>query len=119
MVLSQEDLKITLDQTLKTTHIYVCGVTMLPSYDSKGVVIDITAREHVVLHLEGSQNRTTLLTNRLEDLTYCQHDPTTPLTNRLEVLTYCQHDPKFILQNLVFMYRIVIQMSNNTLPHIP
>jgi hypothetical protein len=45
MVLSQADLKITFDQTLKTTHGYVCGVTMLPLYDSKGVVIDIKARE--------------------------------------------------------------------------
>jgi hypothetical protein len=45
MVLSQEDLKITFDQTLKTTHLYVCGVTMLQSYDTKGVVINITARE--------------------------------------------------------------------------
>jgi hypothetical protein len=45
MVLSQADLKITFNQTLKTTHVYVCGATMLPSYESKGDVINITARE--------------------------------------------------------------------------
>jgi hypothetical protein len=45
MVLSQADLKIAFDQTLKNLHGYVCGVTMLPSYDRKGVVLDITERE--------------------------------------------------------------------------
>jgi hypothetical protein len=44
MVLRQADLNITFNQTLKTTHGYVCGVTMLPSYGSKGVVINITER---------------------------------------------------------------------------
>jgi hypothetical protein len=44
MVLSQADLNITFDQTLTTKHGNVCGVTMFPSYDNKGVVIDITAR---------------------------------------------------------------------------
>jgi hypothetical protein len=45
MVLSQANLNITFDQTLETAHGYVCGVTMLPSYDSKGDAIDFTARE--------------------------------------------------------------------------
>jgi hypothetical protein len=44
MVLSQADLKIIFDQTLTTIHGYVCGVTKHPSYDSNGIVIDITAR---------------------------------------------------------------------------
>jgi hypothetical protein len=45
MVLIPADFKITFDQTLKTTHGYVCGVTMLQYDDSKGDVLDITARE--------------------------------------------------------------------------
>jgi hypothetical protein len=53
MVLSQADLNITFYQTLKTTHGYFCGVNILPSYDSEGVVKDTTAHEQcdVVLHL--------------------------------------------------------------------
>jgi hypothetical protein len=53
MFLSQVDSNITFDQTLKTTHGYVCGATMLLSYDSKGVVIDITARDQCCSPLGG------------------------------------------------------------------
>jgi hypothetical protein len=44
---------ITFDQTMKPKHGYVCGVTILPSYDSKGVVIDITTLEQCCSPFKG------------------------------------------------------------------
>jgi hypothetical protein len=64
MVLSQADLKTKINQTLKTTQVYVWGVTMLPSYDSKGVVIDITVREQCWSPFGGELAFEYTLTNR-------------------------------------------------------
>jgi hypothetical protein len=120
MVRNQADLKITFDQTLKTTHGYVCGVTMLPSYASKGVVIDIIAPEHCCSPFGGdplfydTPDKPFRTSDILSARSAFYYSPDKPFRSS-DILS---HNPEFISQNQIFIYQIVIQMSNNTLPHI-
>ena len=45
MILSRSDKNITFDQVLKTAYGSVCGVKMLPSYDSGGIELEESAND--------------------------------------------------------------------------